>query len=51
MEFSVKYTWTIDKDDEIINSANTMCDETFSQSNWNTLKFSSIYTLNITFQF
>lgn len=25
-----------------------MCDETFSQSSWNTLKFNSIYTLNIT---
>lgn len=28
-----------------------MCDETFSQSSWNTLKFNSIYTLNITFNF
>lgn len=26
-----------------------MCDETFSQSSWNTLKFNTIYTLNITF--
>lgn len=30
MEFFLQYMWMIDKDDEIINSVNMMCDEIFS---------------------